>query len=71
MGNSAYATTNIPFFTKSGVFNDSEIIDGLGADYSSGGTFKINFKASDSNNIYGAATTIQPPTMALIPQIKF
>lgn len=71
MGNAAYSTTNEPFFTKSGVFNDSETIDGLGAEFRSGGTFKINFKASDSNSIYGASNTVQPAAITLIAQIKY
>ena len=71
MGNAAYSTTNEPYFTKSGVFNNSETITGLGAEYRSGGTFKINFKASDSNSIYGASNTVQPPTLSLLPQIKY
>ena len=29
------------------------------------------FDASDSNAIYGASTTVQPPALKLIPQIKF
>ena len=29
------------------------------------------FDASDSNAIYGASTTVQPPALQLIPQIKF
>lgn len=29
-----------------------------------------NFKASRYNSIYGASTTVQPPTIVLIPQIK-
>lgn len=31
----------------------------------------IQFSASNSNAIYGASTTVQPPALALIPQIKF
>lgn len=31
----------------------------------------IAFKASDGNNIYGASDTVQPPALALIPQLKF
>lgn len=71
MGNAAYSETNAPFFTKSGVFNSSEIIDGLGADYRGGGTFQVNFKASDSNTIYGKSESVQPNALQLIPQIRF
>lgn len=31
----------------------------------------VNFNASRSSSIYGASSTVQPPTIALIPQIKF
>ena len=31
----------------------------------------LNFDASHSNKIYGNAKTVQPPTITLIPQIKF
>lgn len=30
-----------------------------------------NFDASLSNAIYGNSTTVQPPALSLIPQIKF
>ena len=31
----------------------------------------VKFMASYSNTIYGAADTVQPPSLALVPQIKF
>jgi len=31
----------------------------------------VNFSASKSNNIYGSSTTVQPPTVTMIPQIKY
>lgn len=31
----------------------------------------VEFSASGSNAIYGASTTVQPPALALIPQIKY
>lgn len=40
-----------------------------GEGYGNGGTF--NFNASRSSSIYGASTTVQPPTIALIPQVKY
>ncbi|WP_206081550.1 hypothetical protein [Megasphaera sp. SW808] len=33
--------------------------------------YKLNFDASLSNAIYGASETVQPPALALIPQIKY
>ena len=35
-----------------------------------GGT-KINMNLSRDNAIYGASTTVQPPALSLIPQIRF
>ena len=37
---------------------------------SGGGAFSINFDASQSNNVYGASNTVQPPAIALIAQLK-
>lgn len=37
---------------------------------SGGGVFSINFDASQSNNLYGASDTVQPPAIALVAQIK-
>ena len=31
----------------------------------------VTFNASQSNNIYGSSTTVQPPALSLIPQIKY
>lgn len=33
--------------------------------------YKIIFDAQKSNALYGAANTVQPPALCLIPQIKF
>ena len=32
---------------------------------------RLMFDASRANKIYGAAETVQPPTISLLPQIKF
>lgn len=32
---------------------------------------KVNFNASNSNSIYGNSSTVQPPSIVLIPQIKY
>ena len=31
----------------------------------------LGFEASRSNNIYGASSTVQPPAIILVPQIKY
>jgi hypothetical protein len=36
-----------------------------------GGSNVLNFDASRSNGLYGAANTVQPPALCLIPQIKY
>ena len=35
------------------------------------GWCRYQFKASRSNSIYGAADTVQPPAIVLIPQIRY
>lgn len=35
------------------------------------GDWNFQFYASDSNSIYGSSETVQPPTIALIVQIKY
>ena len=44
---------------------------GFGNLYFSPNAFDIAFNASRSSNIYGASTTVQPPSISLIPQIKY
>lgn len=54
----------------SGAFAHTATEQGVAA----GNSVKIitaTFNASRSSNIYGASTTIQPPALCLIPQIKF
>ena len=68
--------TAIPFYTSSetGAFkkgttfhNGSKGANGSGAtDFN-----PIELDASRSNSIYSASTTVQPPALALIPQIKY
>ena len=31
----------------------------------------VEFRASNSNAIYGASNTVQPPSIVLIPQVKY
>lgn len=35
------------------------------------GDVRVSFSAAKSNSVYGASNTVQPPALALIPQIKF
>ena len=42
-----------------------------GATTSGAGDFAVDFMASRSHDIYGAADTVQPPSIALLAQIRF
>ena len=39
--------------------------------YSGNAVNGIKFAANKSNSIYGASNTVQPPSISLIPQIKY
>ena len=39
--------------------------------YNDGPANEIWFNASNYNKIYGASDTVQPPSISLIPQVKF
>ena len=69
-----YIFPGVPEITG-GYSRGGEHID-YGAPYSSYGAISansknVNFKASRSNPIYGASTTVQPPAIKLIPIIKY
>lgn len=59
----------------SGVFSSG--ISTTGAMHAQGGyvtkngIISANFSATSSNAIYGAASTVQPPALALLPQIRY
>ena len=38
---------------------------------SGGAPDRVHFNANRSNSLYGAANTVQPPAIQLIPQIRF
>ena len=61
----AYETSNSGALS----FND-ESKPACGATYE-GVKRTIHFNAANSNNIYGASNTVQPPALCLIPQIRF
>lgn len=52
------------FSTSRSGGNSALTLDGTGNDL-------INFNATNSNSIYGASNTVQPPAIVLIPQIKY
>lgn len=60
----------------SGVFKDSVAPSGLWTATGSGqseviGAGTLAFQASDYNAIYGKSSTVQPPALQLIPQIRY
>ena len=50
---------------------DSSAGEALGSSYTTTGLGYLTFKASTSNPIYGSSTTVQPPAIVLIPQMKY
>lgn len=65
---------NIIPYTSKGVFVDKDIENTYtamqAADIAIAGC-EIEFNAARSSEIYGKSTTVQPPAIALIPQIKY
>lgn len=58
------------FTTCSGAFSYKELCHAV---YGGAGIsmWNTSFDASQSNSIYGSSTTVQPPAIQLIPQIKY
>lgn len=59
-----------PPFSFSGAFSAGERLNGV-QPTTSQDLYFANFDASLSNSIYGNSTTVQPPAITLIPQIKY
>lgn len=55
----------------SGAFKYAGVDQHVDANGSGASQHYANFNASWSNPIYGASTTVQPPAIRLIPQIKY
>ena len=62
-------------FSKSGVFNDTtktgDYWDSNKGDSFQGDRYQIDFKASNSNSIYGSSATVQPPALTMMYIIKY
>ena len=54
-----------------GAFEYGNKRNSVGEEVSVTGEIETTFDASRSNPIYGKVTTVQPPSISLIPQIKF
>lgn len=59
--------------TTSGVFSNinSDATANIPLGSNTGVYVNLKFDASKSNSIYGTSSTVQPPALALIPQIKY
>lgn len=55
----------------SGAFTATKMSTDTNQDSGNASNNSYSFKASNSNSIYGTSTTVQPPAICLIPQIKF
>ena len=47
------------------------VLNGVTGDAVTGKNQFLNLDASRSNSIYGSSTTVQPPSITLIPQIRY
>lgn len=72
MPNIIGTSTNTAFYNAqaSGAFELSTG-EGTGGAENTGRKYNLIFNAQKSNPIYGVSTTVQPPAIVLIPQIKF
>ena len=67
----AYSLRSTYNLVKNGAITTVQYSDSQPVYGSTGPTVDIIFNAADSNAIYGASDTVQPPAIQLIPQIKF
>lgn len=65
------AYRNNYFGVGTGVFSTSRSGGGSALTLDGTGNDLIRFNATNSNSIYGASNTVQPPAIVLIPQIKY
>ena len=63
------ANINSTSGSASGAFYYTNRANGAGGDNYS--QYNLQFNASRSSSIYGASSTVQPPAICLIPQIKY
>lgn len=59
------------FITQTGAFKNSTQLDLYGASGNVTQRATVQFKASQSNSIYGNSTTVQPPALCLLPCIRY
>lgn len=57
-------------YEQNGALKPVSVGDTAYAGHANGSNYRLEFDASCSNEIYGNSTTVQPPSMALLPCIK-
>lgn len=58
-------------YEQNGALKPVNVGDKAYSGNSNGSNFRLELDASGANEIYGNSTTVQPPSMALLPCIKF
>lgn len=58
-------------YEQNGALKPVNVGDTAYSGHSNGSNFRLELDASGANEIYGNSTTVQPPSMALLPCIKF
>ncbi|WP_419598742.1 phage tail protein [Sutterella wadsworthensis] len=58
-------------YEQNGALKPVNVGDTAYSGHTNGSNYRLEFDASRSNEIYGNSTTVQPPSMALLPCIKF
>ena len=64
-------STTANYTTETGAFSKIQGTAQANAGNAYTGQYGAQFKASKSNSIYGSSTTVQPPSITLIPQIRY
>lgn len=58
-------------YEQNGALKPVNVGDNAYSGHSNGSNFRLELDASGANEIFGNSTTVQPPSMALLPCIKF
>lgn len=58
-------------YEQNGALKPVNVGDTAYTGHNNGSNYRLEFDASGANEIYGNSTTVQPPSMALLPCIKF
>ena len=58
-------------YEQNGALKPVNVGDTAYSGHANGSNYRLEFDASGANEIFGNSTTVQPPSMALLPCIKF